>query len=101
MWLVTIYLLSHYNHSFKSQAPVKRVLGSISKTQPDGLTREITDLCYDVPLLDSLQSLLNNEDVHSQVGIYYFTHHNNNVIVHILGSKLTSPQRHGENWRLL
>ena len=45
------------------------VLGSYYGLTPRGDVTELKDYFYYVPLLSSLQALLNNEDISKQVGI--------------------------------
>lgn len=47
--------------------PCERVLGRSFKIRASGVMRDVNECCYDIPLLESLQSLLNNQSVLDQV----------------------------------
>lgn len=49
------------------QIPTERVLGRRYKRTSSGSMIEVRDCCYDIPLLDSLQSLLKCESIVTQV----------------------------------
>ena len=55
------------------QPPVQRELGSDYILTTNGSMKEVKDYCYDVPLIHSLQALLNCTDVKEQVN-------NNNIV---------------------
>lgn len=58
-------LISMHAH-IKLQEPRGRVIGT-RMVQKGGTMKEEKDLCYDVPLLESLQNLMNMEVVRDQV----------------------------------
>ena len=57
--------------------PSERVLGRSFKIRASGVMRDVNECCYDIPLLKSLESLLNNRCVLDQVctiemKVYYY-----------------------------
>lgn len=51
------------------QMPSERVLGSKFKLRASGIMKTVNECCYDIPLLESLQSLLNDRSIFDQVHI--------------------------------
>ena len=49
------------------QEPVGRVVGT-RMVQKGGTMKEEKDMCYDIPIIESLQNLMNMEVVRDQVG---------------------------------
>ena len=53
-----------------SQEPVERLLGEETLPDCDGAQQHHSHFCYNIPLLTSLQLLLNNKEVQAQVRNY-------------------------------
>ena len=50
-----------------TQPPIERVLGEDFRLAPSGAMREVKDCFYYVPLLSSLQAMLNFKEIRDQV----------------------------------
>ena len=72
------------------QLPIERVLGRQYKRTASGKMIEARDCCYDVPLLDSLQSLLKCKSVVQQVLHTYCMYSQLAQLYQFIGTKFTS-----------
>ena len=61
----------YFNSSLQFKEQTERVLGRYY-TEKNGKLKETTDCSYEIPLLKSLQHLLNIEVIREQVNMKYF-----------------------------